>query len=81
MRSTCCQNANPTGAGAGLLYILTSSFRQETTNCQTKQLLSNLLHTKRALKAQAGENSEETQEKEEGRREEEKGNTYSMAKN
>lgn len=38
---------------------------------------------RRALKAQAGENSKETQEKEkvEGEGEEEKGNTYSMAKN
>lgn len=89
MRSTCCQNANPTatlsgplaGAGAGLLYILTSSFRQETTNCQTKQLLSNLLHTKAGAESTSGWKQQRNTREREGEGEEEKGNTYSMAKN
>lgn len=76
MRSTCCQNANPTatlsgplaGAGAGLLYILTSSFRQETTNCQTKQLLSNLLHTKAGAESTSGCKQQRNTREREGRR-------------
>lgn len=89
MRSTCCQNANPTatlsgplaGAGLGCFTYWHHHFAKRRQTVKQNNCCQIYYTQRRALKAQAGANSEETQEKEEGKGEEEKGNTYSMAKN
>lgn len=76
MRSTCCQNANPTatlsgplaGAGLGCFTYWHHHFAKRRQTVKQNNCCQIYYTQRRALKAQAGENSEETQEKEEGRR-------------